>query len=98
MMKQHWLVGFFGLALYLQGCVIGYNSTLFVTQSNVGLDVETKPPIFEMSIARREGVIAPAFEGGQTPPVMASFRTGSNAFMRFFFGVKSTFTGGELQL
>jgi hypothetical protein len=94
-MKQHWLVGFFGLALYLQGCVIGYDSTLFVTQSNVGLNVGTKPPVFEMSIARREGVIAPGFEGGQTPPVMASFRTDSNPFSRFFFGVKSTFAGGD---
>ena len=95
MMKQPWLVVPFGVALYLQGCVIGYDSTLFVTQSNVGLNVGTKPPIFEMSIARREGVIAPAFEGGQTPPVMASFRTDSNPFSRFFFGVKSTFSGGD---
>jgi Skp family chaperone for outer membrane proteins len=85
----------FGVALYLQGCAIGYDSTLFVTQSNVGLNVGTKPPIFEMSIARREGVIAPGFEGGQTPPVMASFRTDSNPFSRFFFGVKSTFAGGD---
>jgi hypothetical protein len=95
MMKRHWLVVLFGVALYLQGCAIGYDSTLFVTQSNVGLNVGTKPPIFEMSIARREGVIAPGFEGGQTPPVMASFRTDSNPFSRFFFGVKSTFAGGD---
>ena len=94
-MKQHWLVVLFGVALYLQGCVIGYDSTLFVTQSNIGLNAETKPPLFEMSIARREGVIAPAFEGGQTPPVMASFRTNSGALSRFFFGIKSTFAGGD---
>ena len=95
MMKKHWLVLLCAVALYLPGCVIGYDSTLFVTQSNVGLNVGTKPPIFEMSIARREGVIAPGFEGGQTPPVMASFRTDSNPFSRFFFGVKSTFAGGD---
>lgn len=95
MIKKHWLVLLCAVAPYLQGCVIGYDSTLFVTQSNVGLNVGTKPPIFEMSIARREGVIAPGFEGGQTPPVMASFRTDSNPFSRFFLGVKSTFAGGD---
>jgi hypothetical protein len=83
------------IALLMGGCAVGYNSTLFVTKSNIGLDAETKPPTLEMSIARREGVIAPGFEGGQTPPVMASFRTNSNPFSRFFFGVKSTFAGGE---
>ena len=55
------------LAAVLPGCV-GYNSTLFMTKSNVGLDMDSKPPTFEVSLARREGVIAPTFEGGQTPP------------------------------
>lgn len=95
MMKRYWLMFFSAVALCVQGCAVGYNSTLFLTQSNVGLNAETKPPIFELSIARREGVFAPGFEGGQTPPVMASFRTESNPFNRFFFGVKSTFAGGD---
>jgi hypothetical protein len=83
------------LTTILWGCAVGYNATLFMTKSNIGLDVDTKPPTAEISIARREGVIAPAFEGGQTPPVVASFRSHSNPFSRFFFGVESTFGGGD---
>ena len=83
------------LALFLAGCAVGYNSTLFMTKSNIGIDAETKPPTAEISIARREGVIAPGFEGGQTPPVVASFQAHANPFSRFFFGVKSTFAGGD---
>lgn len=81
--------------LNLSGCVVGYNSTLFYTQSNIGLDAETKPPTAEISISRREGVIEPGFEGGQTSPVLAGFRSHNNPFSRFFFGVQSTFAGGD---
>ena len=83
------------IALLFAGCAVGYNSTLFMTKSNIGIDAETKPPTAEISIARREGVIAPGFEGGQTPPVVASFQAHANPFSRFFFGVKSTFAGGD---
>jgi hypothetical protein len=84
--------------LLVAGCTVGYNSTLFLTQSNIGLDVETKPPSAEVSISRREGVLEPAFEGGQTPPVMAGFRNTSNPISRLLFGVQSTFAGGDAAL
>lgn len=86
------------LVTLLGGCGVGYNTALFVTKSNIGIDADTKPPTLELSIARREGVIAPGFEGGQTPPVMASFRAHANPFARFFFGVQSTFAGGDAAL
>lgn len=86
---------FLQCTLFLAGCAVGYNTTLFVTKSNIGIDVGTQPPTAEVSIARREGVIAPGFEGGATPPVLASFGADSNPFGRFFFGVKSTFVGGD---
>ena len=69
--------------LTLSGCAVGYNSTLFYTQSNIGLDAETKPPTAEISIARREGVIEPGFEGGQTPPVIAGFKATPARFRVF---------------
>ena len=84
--------------LFTGGCAVGYNSTLFMTKSNVGIDVDTKPPTAEISISRREGVIAPSFEGGQTPPVLAIFRAASGDWPKlsaFFFGVDSTFAGGD---
>ena len=73
----------------------GYNSTLFYTQSNIGLDAETKPPTAEISISRREGVLAPGFEGGETPPVVVGFHAQPSAFSRFFLGVQPTFAGGD---
>lgn len=85
------------LAAFGVGCV-GHNHTLFVTKSNAGLDFETTPPTTEITIARKEFVIAPAFEDGATPPVMASFQphAGSNSgFKNFFFGVDQTFAGGD---
>lgn len=82
--------------LALSGCV-GYNTALFVTKSNVGLDLDAKPPTVEINIARKELVIEPVFEGGKTPPVMASFsaNAGNNGLSRFFFGVNQTFAGGD---
>lgn len=80
----------FGL---LGGCAIGFDHTLFMTKSNVGVDIDTKPPTAEISVARRELVIAPAFEGGQTPPVHASFSTADRKL--FGFDVSSVFAGGD---
>ena len=82
-------------SMTLVGCAIGYNSVLFVTKSNVGIDVDAKPPTAEVSIARREGVVAPTFEKGQTPPVMASFRVNTKGLIGIFANVSSTFAGGD---
>ena len=89
-----------GFAALGAGCV-GYNSTVFVTKSNAGLDFDAKPPTTEITIARKEGVIAPSFEGGQTPPVLASFKPHAgdgSGFQNFFFGVDQTFAGGDAAL
>ena len=56
------------------GCALGYDRMLLITKTNVGLDIDSKPPTAEISIARREGVIAPSFEEGKALPVLASFR------------------------
>lgn len=83
------------MLLIVQGCAIGYDSILFATKSNMGVDLDTAPPNLEVAISRQEGVIEPVFEGGQTVPVMASFASKSNAFTKFFWGVSSTFSTGE---
>ena len=85
------------LPIAISGCA-GYNHTLFMTKSNAGLDFDAKPPTVEITISRKEAVIAPGFEGGQTPPVMASFKpaVGTGAgFSNFFLGVDQTFAGGD---
>ena len=59
----------------LTGCGIGYNKTLFITKSNVGLDASVAPkPTFDVAISRFEGVISPGFEKGKKLPVLAGFR------------------------
>lgn len=88
------------MPLGLAGCA-GYNHTLFMTKSNVGLDFDSKPPTLEINISRKEAVIAPSFEGGKTPPVMASFKPSAGAggsFGSFFMGVDQTFAGGDAAL
>lgn len=83
------------MLILLQGCAIGYDSILFATKSNMGVDLDTAPPNLEVAISRQEGVIEPVFEGGQTVPVMASFSAKTNSFTSFFWGVSSTFSTGE---
>lgn len=95
-MTRTLLLGIFMMALgVLQGCAIGYDSILFATKSNMGVDFDTAPPNLEVAISRQEGVIEPVFENGQTVPVMASFSSKANAFSKFFLGVSSTFSTGE---
>jgi len=77
----------------LAGCAIGYNHTLFATKTNVGMDLDTKPPTAEISIARREFVIEPTYEKGQTLPVLASFKVDSGFWI--FASISSTFAGGD---
>ena len=79
----------------MTGCGIGYNKTLFFTKTNVGLDIDSRPPTAEVTIARREGVIAPTFECGNTPPVLASFGVDVNGVAALFAGISSTFAGGD---
>jgi hypothetical protein len=100
-MKTHFEILLGGLlAGLLTGCA-GYNTTMFMTKSNVGLDFDAKPPTAEINISRKEAVIAPSFEGGQTPPVMASFKPSvgtGGGFTSFFMGVDQTFAGGDAAL
>lgn len=81
--------------LFIQGCSPGYDRVLFVTRSNVGLDLDTAPPTTKIDISRQEGVIEPSFEDGKTLPVEASFQSKSGGFTNFFYGAGSTFATGE---
>ncbi|MGH7231215.1 MAG: hypothetical protein ACREJU_07635, partial [Nitrospiraceae bacterium] len=66
-----------------------------MTKSNIGIDVDSKPPTAEISIARKEVVIAPTFAGGQTPTVAASFRSNWKGLLGLFADVSGTFSGGD---
>lgn len=75
----------------LQGCV-GHDRALFVTKTNVGVDLDTQPPTAQINIARKEAVIEPTFANGETPPVLGSFAMNSRGM---FADVSSTFSGGD---
>jgi len=67
---------------------------LFATKTNAGLVVDTKPPEVSVDIGRYEGLLAPTYEAGKTPPVMASFRWDSEkGFLSNYLG--SAFTTGD---
>ena len=85
------VVGF----LVSTGCA-GYDRILFVTKTNIGLDIDDKPPTAELTIARRELAITPTFEDVQgdenTLPLLASF--GLNGLF-LDPEITSRFAGGE---
>lgn len=62
--------------LLATGCA-GYDRILFATKTNIGLDIDDKPPTAELTIARRELAITPTFQDAQgvekTLPLLASF-------------------------
>ena len=95
---MHWIYRAFILTFVfiISACAgIGYDSVLFHTRSNIGLDLDSVPATSEITIAREEGVIAPGFEGGKTLPVEASFKTNSRGLPAFFWGVDASFATGE---
>ena len=77
------------------GCA-GYDRILFATKTNVGLDIDDKPPTAEITIARRELAITPTFDeakGNETTlPLLASFGLTGNFLNP---EITSRFAGGE---
>ncbi len=82
------------LALTLvSGCGLGYNRMLFFTKTNLGIDVDSTPPTAEISVARREAVVAPTFESGKTPAVLGGYRFEGDNFLNP--RVSAVFSGGR---
>jgi hypothetical protein len=81
--------------LCLSGCA-GYDRILFATKTNVGIDVDNKPPTAEITIARRELAITPTFqdsvEQDNTLPLLASFGLDGGILDP---DLSSRFAGGE---
>ena len=73
-------IAFIIAGLSLSGCA-GQDRILFVTKTNLGLDLDSKPPTAEITIARRELAITPTFQDAignengneNTLPLLASF-------------------------
>ena len=82
----------------LTGCA-GHDRILFATKTNVGLDIDDKPPTAEITIARRELAITPTFQDAQgvekTLPLLASFGLTGNFLDP---EITSRFAGGRAAL
>lgn len=88
-------IAFIIAGLSLSGCA-GEDRILFVTKTNIGLDVDSKPPTAEITIARRELAITPTYKDSigddNTLPLLASFgMTGGFIDPE----ITSRFAGGE---
>ena len=83
------------VGILLLGCA-GYDRVLFVTKTNFGLDIDTTPPTFEVTVARRELAIQPTYldtsEKEKTLPMLASFGTKGPGFNP---QITSIFAGGR---
>ena len=79
----------------LSGCA-GYDRVLFITKTNVGLDIDDTPPTAEITIARRELAISPTYKDAlgkeETLPLLGSFGLTGGSFNP---GISSVFAGGD---
>lgn len=82
------------LGISLSGCETN-DRLLFATKTNYGLDIDSKPPTAEMTIARRELAITPTFQDAgkeNTLPLLASFGLSGKFFDP---EITSRFAGGD---
>jgi hypothetical protein len=58
------------------GCSnLGKKNVLFMTKTSMGVDMDTKPPTFDVGFNRKEVIIGPVMEGGKVHSNMASFNS-----------------------
>jgi hypothetical protein len=67
------------LLTLLAGCS-NPDSVLFVTDTSIGINVDTKPPTASIAYESTNGFIGPRYQNGGIPPVYASLKTGGNVF------------------
>ena len=64
----------------LASACVGYDSVLFVTTTNIGIDVDRAPPNVSIAYDRYEGYFGPAYETGALPPVVARLESNTSVF------------------
>ena len=68
------------VTVLLTGCSMEGNSVLFVTDTSLGINVDSKPAIASVAYDRTEGFIGPRSANGVLPPVIASIQTSGDIF------------------
>lgn len=78
-MKRMIALTAFGAAA-LTGCAAPENTVLFVTNTSLGMNAESKLPTVSIAYDRTEGYLGPRAENGEMPPVVASLQTNGAVF------------------
>jgi hypothetical protein len=77
------------LVLGLAGCGSD-DRVLFVTDTGIGMGYDTKPPNLSIDYHRFEGYLAPTYENGALPPVVARIQANLNIFTPKVFQTYAT--------
>src|SRR5258706_5275284 len=67
-------------AAALAGCASPKDTVVFVTNTSLGINVDSKPPSASIAYDRTEGYLGPRSANGGMPPVVASIQTNGNVF------------------
>jgi len=78
-MNRFACLSFFSIAASVAGCA-DPNTVLFVTNTSLGINFDSKPPTANIAYDRTEGFVGPRFANGAAPPAVASIETGGNIF------------------
>ncbi|MFN0244141.1 MAG: hypothetical protein ACKVWV_14725 [Planctomycetota bacterium] len=81
--------------LSLFSCKVGKDSVLFVTRTNVAIDLDTQPATLDIGYKRDELVLAPMDDEGNVLPVMTTVGVDANPFS---FGANHSFATGDAAL
>jgi len=75
-------VGFALISLMISavGCADLTKSVIFVTKTSIGVDIDSKPPTFNVAYDRIEGYFGPRYDNGAIPPVLAKIETDGGIF------------------
>jgi hypothetical protein len=78
-MNRFACLSLFAIAALVAGCA-DPNTVLFVTNTSLGINFDSKPPTANIAYDRTEGFVGPRFPNGGTPPAVASIESGGNIF------------------
>lgn len=76
----------------VSGCAVGLDSIIFVTKTEVAVDLDTEPPAADIGYARREFVLAPIFKDGEVHPVLTTVGARPGVLD---FGANQSFATGD---
>jgi hypothetical protein len=78
------------------GCTTTKDTAVFVTKTSLGIEVDSKPPAFNLGYDRVEGFYGPRFASGGLPQVAGAIRTDNGFLNRKVHQVYATGTAATI--